>query len=265
MSVLITGGTGTVGYELVKQLSIINQSVIVFSRNEVKQIEMSRKFPNVKYIIGDIRDYKALKAVCKGVDEIYHLAALKHVPVCEQQPLEAIKSNVFGTMNVVKVAKKCDCHVTFMSTDKAENPSCIYGHTKAIAEKIILKAGYRVYRSGNIFGSSGSVIPLFISQVKEKNTLTLTDGNMTRFFISVRNVALDLILSEKRFPIKSFTMQSIAEMVKELYGNEETTIKYIGAREGEKLHEVLDGISSKDCLGSNDDLRKLFNDWINNV
>ena len=257
--ILITGGTGTVGQELVRQLG--DKDIIVFSRNEVKQVEMSHDFPNVRYVIGDVKEYKTLKDVCKGVDHIYHLAALKHVPVCEKQPREAIKTNVYGTMNVIKAAK---CPITFMSTDKAEDPSCIYGHTKAIAEKLILQSGNMVIRSGNIFGSSGSVIPLFIKQVKEQNKITLTDGEMTRFFITVKDLVGFIIGSPYLSgsvlipPCRSFSMQDIAEKIISIYGDFYTKIEYIGARNGEKKHEILSGISSLDFLGTENDLNKLF-------
>ena len=249
MNILITGGTGTVGTEMVRQFSKDN-NITVFSRNEVHQVEMSRLFPWVKYVIGDIRSYKALKIATKGVDVIYHLAAIKHVPVCQNQPNEAIKTNVIGTMNVMKAAKRNGCAVVFLSTDKAESPSCVYGNTKAIAEHVVLDAGGIVVRSGNIFGSSGSVIPLFIEQVRAQNELTLTDGEMTRYFISPSRLVQFMFGTSETGkvyypPMKAFSMRMVAEECVKRYGDADTKIKYIGARHGEKKHEVSQGVSSE--------------------
>lgn len=260
---LITGGTGTVGQEIVHQSK---DDIKVISRNEVAQIRMKEKYPNVEYIIGDIRNYKALKRASKGVDIIYHLAAIKHVPVCENQPEEAIKTNVFGTINAVRAAKRNFCDLVFLSTDKAENPNSQYGNTKAMAERIVLGAGFTVVRTGNIFGSSGSVIPLFINQIKTKNELKLTDGKMTRFFISVENL-VEFILSLKTdnkifYPeMYAYFMSRIAKECIERYGNKETKIIYTGARPGEKKHEELNGIRSLDKLGSELMLKKLFDNY----
>jgi len=262
--ILVTGGTGTVGRELVRQLYNNGDRIIVYSRNEVAQVEMSRIYPDVEYIIGDVRDYKALKEACKGVEIIYHLAAIKHVPVCEKQPKEAIKTNVYGTMNVVKAANKNGAFVVFMSTDKAEAPTCVYGNTKAIAEKAVIgvmKARFRIVRSGNIFGSSGSVIPFFVKKIKEENCLSLTNGDMTRFFISVKDLVENLISVEKKFKAQSFKMIDVARIAIRLYGDENTKIEYTGIRPGEKMHETLNGDNSLDCLGSEKDLLKLFVDW----
>jgi len=238
--ILVTGGTGTVGRELVRQLYNNGDRIIVYSRNEVAQVEMSRIYPDVEYIIGDVRDYKALKEACKGVEIIYHLAAIKHVPVCEKQPKEAIKTNVYGA------------------------PTCVYGNTKAIAEKAVIgvmKARFRIVRSGNIFGSSGSVIPFFVKKIKEENCLSLTNGDMTRFFISVKDLVENLISVEKKFKAQSFKMIDVARIAIRLYGDENTKIEYTGIRPGEKMHETLNGDNSLDCLGSEKDLLKLFVDW----
>ena len=164
---------------------------------------------------------------------------------------------------MVKVAKKVKAHVKFLSTDKAFHPVSIYGYSKAWAEQIVLDAGYTVIRSGNIFKSSGSVVPLFIQQVKDNNVLTLTDGNMTRFFISVRDLVtyMGAVLWENTIftpDMQAFRLRDIAEVVKHIHGNQFTEIKETGIRPGEKMHEILNGRNSLDCLGSMRDLYELF-------
>lgn len=274
--ILITGGTGTLGRELARQLADCKE-VVIFSRNEVAQVEMKRKYPKFKYVMGDVRDDWAVDCVMRGVNYVFHLAAVKSVPICEQQPQEALQTNVIGTLNVVREAiKKGVTRVVNMSTDKAVEPSSFYGLTKAISEKVVLNANdisnteFINIRSGNIFGSSGSVIPFFVKQVKEKNCITLTDGNMTRFFISTEDIAKFLIKACEEFKegetyapenLKSFKMSDVAEVAKELYGNEDTLIKEIGIREGEKMHECLNGISSEEVLGTKEDLTYLFMTW----
>jgi len=263
MKILITGGTGTLGHALVRVLK--GNDITVISRSEVKQVEMKEIYPEVEFKICDVRDYKALRLIVKNFDLIYHLAALKHVPICEKQPIEAIKTNVYGTMNVLKAAKRDHCPVIFMSTDKAENPTSVYGNTKAIAESCVLQSENAVVRTGNIFGSSGSVIQLFIKSVQETNQIRLTNGEMTRFFISANDLAVYL---SKVLPIgvlnapelKSFRMKDIAEAVRCIYGNSNTEIIETGIRPGEKMHETLLGKSSLDCLGREVDLARLFND-----
>lgn len=244
--ILITGGTGTLGQELAAQLMGYNCSeIIIYSRNEVAQVEMKRKYP-LTYLIGDIRDAKAIRKACRGVDMVFHLAAIKHVSICENQPLEAIKTNIIGTQNVINA---CRGKIISMSTDKAVNPTCVYGYTKAINERLVLNFGGTNIRSGNIFGSSGSVIPYFINQVKIKNEITLTDGNMTRYFIKVADLVNFMLHSVYKdsgtyWPedISSYRMLDIANEIMNRYGNGDTKIIEIGARPGEKLHESLDGV-----------------------
>jgi len=254
---LITGGTGTLGRALAKKL----QNPIIFSRNEANQVEMKRDFPDCEYVIGDVRDYKALREATKGVETIYHLAAIKHITICEDQPFEAIKTNVFGTANVIKAAKKNGCKVVFMSTDKAENPTCVYGATKLIGERMIEKAGFRFIRSGNIFGSSGSVIPYFIKCVKEKNQIPLTDGNMTRFWILADEICDYLINKYEKPAFNSFTMFQIAEKIKWFYGDENTIITESGIRPGERMHETLNGASSERRVSLDYILETMFEAW----
>lgn len=264
--ILITGGTGSLGYELVKQLRDFDcREIIVFSRNEVAQIEMKRKYTDVIYTIGDIRDKSSIKKACKGVDVVFHLAAIKHVPICEKQPLEAIKTNIIGTNNVIE---SCNGKLISMSTDKAVNPSCVYGYTKAISESLVLNNNGINIRSGNIWGSSGSVVPFFINQIKFKNNITLTDGEMTRFFILPNDLVrfmletVELRPSGTYFPsnMYSFRMRDVAEMLLEKYGNKMATISEIGARPGEKTHESLDGIHySNECVSDKKYISELIN------
>lgn len=261
MNNLITGGTGTLGQALAEQLG----KAIIFSRSEIAQVEMKRKYPQHTYIIGDVRDYKALKEATKGVDIVYHLAAIKHITICEDQPKEALKTNVIGTMNVIKACIKNNVQkLVFMSSDKAENPSCFYGMTKLMGENLVKNSGlyYFVYRSGNIFGSSGSVVPLFIKQIKEKNCITLTDGEMTRFFISAKSVAATLAGGGFHVP-KSIKMADLAYAIKHKYGNQFTEIKEIGMRAGEKKHETLHGQSSEKYLISLDEIEQMLSNWEN--
>lgn len=257
MKTLITGGTGTLGKALAKQLN----NPIIFSRNEHNQVEMQRDFPDCKFIIGDVRDYKALREATKGVGIIYHLAAIKHVTICEQQPFEAIKTNVYGTANVIRAAKKNGCHVHMVSTDKAENPTSFYGTTKLMAEILLKNNGFTFTRSGNIFGSSGSVIPFFIKQIKDQNKITLTDGEMTRFWILADDLAEDLVNArEPEFFVT--TMNQIAIACMDLYGDSKTEITVVGPRPGERKHELLNGLSSEtEPKITNMELYKIFERW----
>jgi FlaA1/EpsC-like NDP-sugar epimerase len=267
--ILITGGTGTLGQELARQLTDYNcKEIIIFSRSEVAQVEMKRKLPMLTYVIGDIRDESSIKKACKKVDIVFHFAALKHVGLCEKQPMEAVKTNILGTANVIN---SCRGRLVFMSTDKAVNPISVYGNTKSIGEGLVLQERGIVIRSGNIFGSSGSVIPLFISQVKNGKPITLTDGEMTRFFITADNlIKFILTTTESKssgiyFPLtmRAFKMRDVAEAVIELYGDasyiEFSGIIEGGAKEGERMHESVDGITySNEFLGTRDEFKKMF-------
>jgi len=254
--ILITGGTGTLGLELSRQLMYYDcAEIIIFSRNEVAQVEMKRLYPDLTYLIGDIRDEKAIRKACKRVDIVYHLAAIKHVSICENQPMEAVKTNIIGTQNVIDA---CRGKLISMSTDKAVNPTSIYGYTKAINEVNVLNNKGINIRSGNIFGSSGSVIPFFINQAKTKNEITLTDGEMTRYFIKVEDLVLFMLKAEQKksgtyWPegMFAYRMRDIADEIISRYGNDKTKIIEIGARPGEKKHESLDGVHySNDCIGN---------------
>lgn len=257
--ILVTGGTGSWGHELVKKLLPFEPKEIrIFSRNEFAQVNMKRKYsdnPILKFVIGDVRDFEAVNEAARNVDYIFHLSALKHVPICEDQPLEALKTNVHGTENVIKASliqnvKK----VIDVSTDKAVEPINFYGMTKAIGEKLAIQANqlsnhtrFVCIRGGNVIGTNGSAIPFFKDQIIHHHSVPLTSKEMTRFFLTVSQ-AIDLLLyaSEKAIGGEIFVMKmkacriiDLIEVLKEHYATKEITIKEIGIRPGEKLHEVL--------------------------
>lgn len=261
MKILITGGSGSWGNELVRQ--IIGDSNIeeirIFSRGELKQVEMKRRFHDqgvkLKFIIGDVRDFDRLKIATKGVDRIFHMAALKHVPICEENPFEAVQTNIIGTQNVIQAAIANDIsRVVFISTDKAADPLNLYGVTKSCAEKLIINANnlsastdFVCLRAGNVLGTNGSVVPLFIEQIKKNNHITITHPDMTRFFLRVED-AISLILKAEREAVggeitvvkmPACRIVDLAEVLIEEYGNSDTAISHIGIRPGEKIHEVL--------------------------
>ena len=257
--ILITGGTGSWGQQLVKTiLSKYNpEQIIIYSRGEIKQVEMKRKFSNPKlhFVIGDVRDTERLEEASENIDIIFHLAALKHVPVCEENPWEAISINVVGTKNVINSAiKNKVSRVVYVSTDKAVNPINLYGITKAASERLIVNANlkksktvFACIRAGNVMGSTGSVIPLFKKQIETSNMITITDERMTRFIMSLGG-AINLLLktAEKAVGGEVFVTKmpgikiiDLAHtMIKEL-GDKNTEIKKIGIRPGEKIHEML--------------------------
>lgn len=256
--ILITGGTGSWGNELVKQLLDKKPKEIrIFSRGELSQVNMQRKFEDdrLKFIIGDIRDYKSLEEATKGVQYVFHLAALKHVPVCEIQPYEAIKTNILGTENLVRACKKNKVKkVIDVSTDKAVDPLNLYGMTKAVGEKIIIQANleesetkFVCIRAGNVLGSNGSVVPLFINQIQVNRKITITDLKMTRYFITLQEaISLLFKAAEASYGGETFVMKmpaykikDIAEVLIKNSKSENIVIEEVGMRPGEKLEEVL--------------------------
>jgi UDP-N-acetylglucosamine 4,6-dehydratase len=255
--VLVTGGTGSWGYELIRQLLPQNpKQIIVFSRNESSQVAMSRTFedPRLAFCIGDIRDREALMKACEKVDYVFHLAALKHVPVCEEQPYEALKTNVIGTQNVIEaaIANRVK-RVIYISTDKAANPSNFYGMTKAIGEKLIVYANllrsdttFVCVRGGNVLGTNGSVVHLFMNQIRTKRQVRITHMDMTRFFLTLQD-AIKLLFkaSEKSVGGEIFVMTmptcrivDLAQVLMEAMGVEADMVE-TGVRPGEKIHEIL--------------------------
>lgn len=265
-TVLITGGTGSWGTELVTQLLSkypgISQ-VRIYSRGEHRQVEMKQSFnhnPKLRFVIGDVRDKNSLDFAMKGVDIVFHLAALKHVPVCENNTWEAVLTNINGTQNVIEAAIANDVKkVIDVSTDKAVEPFNLYGMTKACGEKLMLNANFNYspdqtngtsficIRGGNVIGTNGSVIPLFKKQLLENNEITITDPSMTRFLMSTKEAigliftAVEDSLGGELFVMNmpATTLQIIAETMIDLFGNSKSSIKNIGIRPGEKIDEVL--------------------------
>lgn len=247
-TILITGATGSLGKQLVHTIfdKYSPKRVIVFSRDEFKQSEMRKThdYDNLRYFIGDVRDAERLKRVMKGVDVVIHAAALKQVPSCEYCPTEAVKTNVFGTQNVIDACIDCGVEkAIFISTDKAVNPVNLYGATKMAAEKLWKAANayndtkFSAVRYGNVIGSRGSVIPLF--QNLEGDTAPVTDPEMTRFWITLSQaVNLVLFAYDKDIAgvfvprLKSISMERLAACFKD-------HIKVIGSRPGEKVHEAM--------------------------
>ena len=256
--ILITGGTGSWGYELTKQLLQTEvKEIRIFSRGELAQVNMERHFNNkrIQFIIGDIRDYSSLDKALYGVDYVFHLAALKHVPICEKQPQESIKTNILGTDNLIKASIKNHVKkVIDVSSDKAVAPLNVYGMCKALGEKMIVNANtfsnetkFICIRAGNVLGSNGSVVPLFIDQIKKKNEITITHAEMTRFFLTIPQ-AISLLFTATTASIggETFVMKmpsckitDLANVLVKFYGDKNTKITITGMRPGEKLHEEL--------------------------
>jgi UDP-N-acetylglucosamine 4,6-dehydratase len=256
---LITGGTGSFGNTVLKRfLSTEVREIRIFSRDEKKQEDMRIAFnnPKLKFCIGDVRDYESIFQALKGVDYVFHAAALKQVPSCEFYPMEAVRTNVIGTENVLNAATANNVNrVVVLSTDKAVYPINSMGISKAMAEKLMVaKArsqmqGETIFcatRYGNVMASRGSVIPLFVSQIKEGKPLTLTDPNMTRFLMSLED-SVDLVLYAFKHgkqgdifvqKAPASTVADLSQAIKELFGSDEPT-RIIGTRHGEKLYESL--------------------------
>ncbi|MGZ9586825.1 polysaccharide biosynthesis protein [Paenibacillus marinisediminis] len=257
-NILVTGGTGSLGYELVRQLLSFNPNkIIVYTRNESAQVAMKSDFDDARlsFCIGDIRDERALIEALKGTDYVFHLAALKHVPVCEEQPIEALKTNVLGTQNVIQAAMQTGVKkVINMSTDKAADPSNFYGLTKAIGEKLMIlsnhgniKTKFICVRGGNILGTTGSVLKVFLKQIAEKNQVGVTDNRMTRFFmtqVEVTELLIKAALTGQGGEIFVMSMPAckivdLAEVLIEAYSKNKVEIVESGIRPGEKIHEIL--------------------------
>lgn len=256
---LITGGTGSFGNAVLNRFLNTNiKEIRIFSRDEKKQDDMRNKLKNdkVKYYIGDVRDENSLDFAMKDVDYVFHAAALKQVPSCEFYPMQAVKTNVEGSDNVFKSALRNKVKkVILLSTDKAVYPINAMGISKAMAEKIMIARSRTVNndetvfcgtRYGNVMASRGSVIPLFISLMKQKKPLTITDPTMTRYMMSLEE-SIDLVLfafkEGKQGDIfvqkaPSCTIKQLAESLREIF-NSDVGIKIIGARHGEKGYETL--------------------------
>ena len=257
-TLLITGGTGSFGNAVLNRFLNTNHfsEIRIFSRDEKKQDDMRNHFknPKLKFIIGDVRDYDSIEPATRGVDYIFHAAALKQVPSCEFFPMQAVKTNVEGTQNVIRSAginsvKKVIC----LSTDKAAYPINAMGISKAMMEKVAIAESRHLQnttvcltRYGNVMASRGSVIPLFINQIKNNLPITITDPNMTRFLMSL-NEAVELVLFAFENGNKgdlfvnkapAATIADLALALKDL-ANSKNKISIIGTRHGEKLYETL--------------------------
>ena len=255
---LITGGTGSFGNAVLRRFLHTDhfREIRIFSRDEKKQDDMRRRLQNekVKFFIGDVRDYASIDFAMRGVDYVFHAAALKQVPSCEFFPLEAVKTNVVGAGNVMDAAIRNEVKkVVVLSTDKAVYPINAMGMSKALMEKTMVAksrtAGDTILcgtRYGNVMASRGSVIPLFVSQIQSGKDITITDPNMTRFMMTLDDaVELVLFAFENADPGDIFvqkspasTIETLAHALKELY-RADNDIRIIGTRHGEKLYESL--------------------------
>ncbi len=269
-SILITGGTGSLGRHLTKNILEKFPKVsrlVILSRDEQKQFEMSQEFPHSKYsamryFIGDVRDADRLKKAFKDIDYVIHAAAMKHVPIAEYNPMECVKTNVLGAENVIDAAMETGVkHVVALSTDKAAAPINLYGATKLCSDKLFVAANnikgrldikFSVVRYGNVMGSNGSVIPFFIKK-KKGGVLPITDPNMTRFNISLQG-GVDMVLhaletawgGEIFVPkIPSYKITDVAKAI-----GPECKVEIVGIRPGEKVHEEM--ITSSDSFSTYD-------------
>ncbi|MCK2150068.1 polysaccharide biosynthesis protein [Marinobacter alexandrii] len=259
-TLLITGGTGSFGNAVLNRfLDTDIEEIRIFSRDEKKQDDMRKRYANskLKFYIGDVRDYTSLLNATRGVEYIFHAAALKQVPSCEFHPMQAVKTNVIGTENVLEAAIQNEVkRVVCLSTDKAVYPINAMGISKAMMEKVMVAKSRNVdsdktvicgTRYGNVMASRGSVIPLFVDQIRTGQPITITDPNMTRFMMTLAD-AVDLVLyafehgdNGDLFVQKApaSTIKTLAHALTELTGNPEHPVLEIGTRHGEKLYEVL--------------------------
>ena len=279
---LITGGTGSFGTTLLKKLINLDlKEIRIFSRDEKKQDDIRRIFSddNIKFYIGDVRDYSSIENATRNVDFIFHAAALKQVPSCEFFPYQAVKTNIIGTENVLNAAilnnvKKVIC----LSTDKAVYPINAMGLTKSLMEKIALaksrdsnKTEICITRYGNVLATRGSVIPLFLKQISESKPITITNPNMTRFIMSIEQ-AIDLVFyafkngkSGEIFVQKSpsSTIEVLYKAISKILNCENYPFEIIGTRHGEKLYEVLLSKEEMNNAIDEQDYFKLISDFRN--
>ena len=283
--ILITGGTGSLGVALTKRLlSLDVKQIRIFSRNEFKQISMESEIKDerLRFLIGDVRDQKRLKRAIEDVDIVFHAAAMKHVPKVEYNPFESIKTNVEGSQNVIEACLENNVEKAIcIGTDKAVSPLNTYGATKLLMEKLFVNAQqysnpkkhptkFIAVRYGNVFGSSGSVIPKFIQQLKNKEHLTITDEKMTRFSITMEQ-ALDFILKATELgngteifipKLKSYDLTQVKNILFDLF--EKTDSKNVGIRLGEKLHETLINVDEMRSAWLYSDIYMILKDEFSN-
>lgn len=264
-NILITGGTGSIGSEIARRILQYEPKVVrIFSNDEDGLFNLRQEllnYPNARFLVGDVRDEERLMMAVEGIDFIFHAAALKHVPLCEYNPFEAVQTNVIGTQNVIEVARRAGIKKLInISTDKAVNPVNVMGATKLLCERITVSANsysggmiFSSVRFGNVIGSRGSVIPFFGEQIKRGGPVTITDPRMTRFVmfpnqvVSLLFTATELALGGEIFILKmpSLKISDLAQaMIEELvpkygYKPSQIELKVIGARAGEKIHEEL--------------------------
>ncbi len=268
-NLLITGGTGSFGNAVLRRfLSSDLKEIRIFSRDEKKQDDMRKRYnsPKLKFYIGDVRDPQSVMNAVRGVDHIYHAAALKQVPSCEFHPLEAVKTNVLGTENVLEAAIQCGVkRVVVLSTDKAVYPINAMGISKAMMEKVAVAKSrgsiqtiINITRYGNVMASRGSVIPLFIDQIRSGKPITITDPGMTRFMMTLDD-AVDLVLYAFQHgqPGEIFvqkapaaTIEVLASALTALVGKPTHEVRVIGTRHGEKLYEAL--LSREEMVAAED-------------
>ncbi|MBF0434250.1 MAG: polysaccharide biosynthesis protein [Magnetococcales bacterium] len=266
---LITGGTGSFGNAVLRRfLDSDLREIRILSRDEKKQDDMRKQYnnPKIKFYIGDVRDYQSVLNAVRGVDFIFHAAALKQVPSCEFHPLEAVKTNVLGTENVLEAAISCGVkRVVCLSTDKAVYPINAMGISKAMMEKVIVAKSRSssvtvicATRYGNVMASRGSVIPLFVDQIRAGKPITITDPNMTRFMMTLDDaVNLVIYAFEHGKPGEIFvqkapaaTIETLAHALTDLLGVPQHEIRIIGTRHGEKLFEAL--LSREEMVAADD-------------
>jgi len=255
--VLITGGTGSFGHEFVRTLmqTSLPRKIVIFSRDELKQYEMSQEFtsPNIRFLIGDVRERDRLVRAFDGVDYVIHAAALKHVPIAEYNPLECIKTNIHGAENVIHAALETGVsRIIALSTDKAANPINLYGATKLASDKLFVAANnmvgprhtrFAVVRYGNVVGSRGSVVPFFRKLVAEgASSLPITDPQMTRFWITLRH-GVDFVIKsfQRQYGGEIFVPRIPSALIVDLAAaiGPGKVLETVGIRPGEKLHEVM--------------------------
>jgi UDP-glucose 4-epimerase len=258
--VLVTGGTGSFGHHIVKTLLDLDvPRIVILSRDEKKQYDMRDEYagdPRLHFVIGDVRDYETLQQAFRGVDVVYHAAALKQIPICEHHPVEAVRTNILGAENVRRAALANHVEtVVSLSTDKAVKPVNAMGMTKALGEKILLNQAnigngtrFMCVRYGNVLGSRGSVVPLFRNRIDQNRPVPVTDPEMTRFLLTLSE-AIDLVfhatlrgesghLYVRKMP--ACTVMVLADvMTRALTGRADYPIECVGVRPGEKIHEVL--------------------------
>lgn len=283
-AVLITGGTGSFGKKFLSTIlaRYKPRKVVVFSRDELKQFEMANnpefaQYPQIQYFIGDVREVERLRTALKGIDIIVHAAALKHVPICEFNPFEAIKTNVLGAQNIITASIECGVKkVIALSTDKAATPINLYGATKLCSDKLFIASNvmsgvaytrFSVVRYGNVMGSRGSVIPFFRKQAQTQRRVTVTDRRMTRFSITLQQ-GVDFVLAnflrmrggELFIPkIPSYRIMDVVEAVAP-----GVPVEDVGIRPGEKLHEAMISVDDARCTREYDDyfvIEPIFDWW----